>query len=137
MVIKVLNLDKCIKKFGDISNIDIYPVIRDATAKVQRTAKANTPVSPTLRRKDGTVYHIGGTLREGNKARVLRRRGKQGSPFAVGVVYNPVEYAIYVEFGTRYMVAQPFLTRTLEEHRMEIQNDLSKYLKKETTKLIK
>lgn len=137
MVIQVLNLTKCIEKFGNISNIDLFPVVRDGTAKVQRSAKANSPVSPTLRRADGTVYHIGGTLREGNKMKVLRRRGNGGSPYAVGIVYNSVEYAIYQEFGTYKMKAQPFMIPALNEHRMDIIKDMRAYLKTETAKLSK
>lgn len=124
MVIKTLNLNKAISKLGQIKNIDLYPVVRDGTAKVLRSAKKNSPVSPTLRNADGEVIHRGGTLREGNKMKVLRRKGKDGSPFALGIVFNNVEYAIYQEFGTTKMKAQPFLIPALNEHRKSIVNEM-------------
>jgi HK97 gp10 family phage protein len=137
MVIKVLNLDKCLKKFQDMAGIDPYPVIRDGTAKVLRSAKANSPVSPTLRNAKGQIYHEGGTLREGNKMNIVRNIGKNGSPNAIGIVYNNVEYAIYQEFGTVKMKAQPFLIPALNEHRQSIINDMKQLMKTETTKISK
>lgn len=132
MVIKVLNLDKCVKKFSRIAEIDTYPVIKDGTAKVLRSAIKKTPVSPTLRNAEGKPYHEGGTLREGNKMKIYRKNKS-----ALGVVYNNVEYAIYQEFGTYKMKAQPFLIPALNEHRAEIVKKLNEYLKLETLKLSK
>ena len=81
MVIKVLNLDKCIKKFENAGNIDLYPVIVKATGMVQNNAKVYAPVDT-------------GRLR-GSIHRKSYKRGKD----SYGRVFTNVEYAPYQEFG--------------------------------------
>lgn len=92
MVIKVLNLDKCLKKFGDVSNIDLNPVIKDGTAMVQNRAKQLAPKHTR-------------TLERSIHRRVLTM-GKKG--WGYGVVFTNLEYAIYKEFGTTRPHFVPF-----------------------------
>ena len=41
------------------------------------------------------------------------------------------EYAPYVEYGTRLMNAQPYLTPSFNEQKVKFQNDIDKLMKKE------
>lgn len=162
MVIKVANLDKCIKKFGDIANIDINPIIKWGTQVVQREAKTLAPKHTR-------------TLERSIKAKLVSK-GKKGAGY--GIVYTNLEYAIYQEFGTskphfvpyvlkdgtftgldkwakdhgipvRYKdgipqgglmisgVPRPFLRPALTKHEREINQKLQKYLKEEMAKISK
>jgi len=83
MVIKVLNLDKCIKKFKNISEIDLSDPIKEMTYLVRDTARDEAPfdtgiLSGSINAEPEQVgrYHFGGK------------------------VFTPTEYAIYQEFGT-------------------------------------
>lgn len=118
MVIKVLNVDKLIKKLGDVGNIDYSKPITEATIKVQRRAKDLAP------RDTGDL--IRSIFRQ-----VLKRRGKNGSPWAVGRVYTSLEYAIYQEFGTVFMEAQPFLVPAMNMERAGINASIKAYTKRE------
>ena len=111
MVIKVINLDKCIKKFGDISGIDLMPEITEAVRKVQRTARDIVPVDT-------------GELQRSIRTKLYP---KQNS----GIVYTLLEYAPYIEFGTRKMVAQPFLIPAMNNNRAGINQSLKKYIKEQ------
>jgi HK97 gp10 family phage protein len=110
MVIQVLGLDKCIAGFKDVSKIDMKPFIQRATALVQRTAKDMSPVD--------TGYL---------KRSIQRKTGKRGGE-VVGAVSTTTEYAIYQEFGTSRMVAQPFMFPALDKNRKEIQQGAKKYV---------
>lgn len=131
MVIKVLNLDKCIKKFGDMRKIDISPVIMEGTAKVQGTAKKLAPVNKNP--KAPTRGNLRGSIRR----KTLKRIGKDGSPWAVGKVWTPVEYAIYQEFGftvktktgRKAVPAQPFMIPALKKESPGIRRDIKAYMK--------
>lgn len=110
MVIQILNLDKCLEGFTNVQDVDLKPYIQKATQKVQRSAKHNAPVD--------TGYL---------KRSIYRDTTKRGSE-VVGRVYAVAEYAIYQEFGTVKMRANPFLFPALDEHRKDIQNGLKDYL---------
>jgi hypothetical protein len=131
MVTGVLNLTKCIKKITDMYHIDITPAIKDATRIVQATAKDLAPVDT-------------GTLRGSIKTRVLHRRGKDGSPWAYGIVFTPLEYAIYQEFGwtiqlknggERVVYGQPFMNPALDLNRKKIQTEVKDFVRSELLKL--
>jgi HK97 gp10 family phage protein len=81
MVTEVLNLDETIKKFDKMGKVDVKPYIQEATQKVQRTAKKKC-------RKD-----------TGHLARNIYRKTERIGNTVIGSVYNPVEYAPYIEFG--------------------------------------
>lgn len=111
MLIKVLNLDKCIKKFGNIKDIDLMPEIIEATRKVQRTAKDLAPVDTGA---------LKGSIR-------TKMYPKQQS----GVVYTLLEYAPHQEFGTSKMKAQPFMIPAMNINRAGINQSMKKYLKEQ------
>ncbi len=109
MLVKIINLDKCIKKFGNISDIDLMPEIARATRKVQRSAKDLAPVDT-------------GILRASIKTRLLPKQ-------EAGVVFTPVEYAPYQEFGTSKMPPSPFMIPAMNINRAGINQSMKAYLK--------
>lgn len=119
MVIKVINLDKCIKKFGDIGDIDLTPEITEATAKVQKTAKELAP------------YDTGDLFRS-----IHRTIRDKGSRNVTGVVYTTLEYAPYQEFGTVKMEAKPFMRPAMNINRAGIYQSMKKYIRDEIKKKI-
>ncbi|HIH8008965.1 TPA: HK97 gp10 family phage protein [Streptococcus suis] len=50
--------------------------------------------------------------------------------FMVWVVSSPVDYSIYVELGTRYQSAQPFLFPALEEEYPVLMRNLSRMFRR-------
>lgn len=74
---------------------DVGKEILRRTIKVERAAKQGCPVD-TGRLRSSIAYRIEG----GNEV--------------VGIVGTSVEYAPFVEFGTRFMAAQPFLRPALQ-----------------------
>jgi HK97 gp10 family phage protein len=127
MLIRVLNIDKCLKKLGNISNLDLSSAYNKSAQLVQRVAKEKAPVNkdpdaPTRDNLRSSIrrYRIGGSYRNGA---------------AVG---TDVEYAIYQEFGTYKMAAQPFLIPALKENEKtiirEIALEVNKKIKEESAK---
>lgn len=83
--------------FLKLADTQFYKATVDAKDEVVSVAKQNAPVDTgTLRDSiEGTVRTDGGDI--------------------ILVVGSPVEYAVYVEFGTSKMEAQPYLRPALEE----------------------
>ena len=128
MVIRIANLDKCIKKFGDISGIDLMPEITEATIKVQRMAKDLAPVGTP--ESTGIPGYVGGTL-----MRSIHR--KMYPKYQSGIVYTTLEYASYVEFGTVNkdgsvrMYGQPYMIPALDKNRAGINVSMKDYIRKQ------
>lgn len=125
MVIAVNNLDKCIKKFGDISGIDMTPPMKDGALKVQKEAKNLAPVG--TEESTGIKGYVGGTLKNSIRRKTYK---KQQS----AIVYTVTEYAPHIEFGTKYMKAQPFLTPAMKNLEKEIEKDTEKYIQSQLKK---
>lgn len=100
MVVKVLNIDKCLKKFGDISRVDLSKPIMEGVRRIQADAKRLAPVDT-------------GYLRESIHVMPL---GFSGYRFG-GKVYDTVEYAPHQEYGTVKMAAQPFMAPAFNRQR--------------------
>lgn len=111
MVISILNLDKCLKKLGNLEGIDLMPAITRGTRKVQRSARDFVPVDTGI---------LKGSIR-------TQLYPKQQT----GVVYTTTEYAPYVEFGTRKMPAQPFMVPAAQENQKVIEQDITDHVKSE------
>lgn len=75
----------------------VYTWMRDRTNDVERQAKANAP------------YRTG-RLRASISSTLDVQRGR-----LVGIVGSDVDYAGFVELGTRYMRAQPYLRPALRQ----------------------
>lgn len=120
MLIKIVNLDKCIKKFGDLKGINLMPEIKEGARKVQRTAKDLAPVGTP--ESTGIKGYVGGTLK---KSISMKSYPKQQS----AIVYTIVDYAPYQEFGTSKMEAQPFLIPAMNINRIGINQSMQKYIR--------
>ena len=125
-IIKILNLDKLTRKFGNISGIDLMPEIKEGTRKVQRRAKKlapnNTGFTPS-----GNPSESKGDLKNSIKTKLYPEQ-------QTGVVYTTLEYAPHNEFGTRFMKAQPFMNPALNIERIGIYSSMQKYLRDELKK---
>jgi HK97 gp10 family phage protein len=117
MVIKVLNLAKCIEKFGDIKGVDLMPVIAEGTRAVQRDAKTFSPVDT-------------GTLKNSIKTKLFTKE-------QTGIVFTNTEYAIYQEFGTRFMRPQAFMIPAMMANRESINRKMKDHIKSELAKKIR
>lgn len=82
-------------EIADAIERDIEQAIQDGAAEIAQTAQAIVPVDT-------------GALR----ASITMRRGMNE-----WIVETRIEYAPFVEFGTRYMAAQPYLRPAYERHR--------------------
>lgn len=122
MVIQVLGLTECLAGFKDVSKVDMKPYIQKATQLVQRTAKQMSPnrtgFTPSGKKSKSTGY-----LR-----RSIQRDTKGKGSDAVGRVSTTTEYAIYQEFGTSKMTAQPFMFPALDAHRKDIEEGAKEYV---------
>lgn len=135
-VIKVLNVDKLIKKLNGLSKVEIERAMNKACLVVENAAKDLVPVDTgDLQR---SITHVV----EGNQ----------------GIIGTNKEYAPYVELGTgqwnptgrqtpwvykdaegewHYTTGQrphPYLKPALDNNKQEVYNVLSKELKKEIDK---
>lgn len=103
-------MDRLIKKFDQLGQVDVMPVIRKSARRVQNTAIDLSPVDT-------------GFLRESIK---VKHYPKEKS----SVVYTTTEYAPYVEFGTSKSKPQPFLSPALDQNRKQIESDIKELIKK-------
>ena len=138
--IKFEGLEEVLSAIGELDDIEnLESAMGKACAVVERAAKQNAP--------KGT-----GELRNSITSRIDQDNGN-----TVGVVYTPVEYAPYVEYGTGLfaeggngrkdvpwayqddkgewhstsgMAPQPFLRPALDDNRKEIMRMLKEGLKK-------
>lgn len=85
---------------------DVKRVVRHNGAEMQAKAQRNAPVDTgTLKRSIGLEITDGGMTAE---------------------VRPTAEYSPYVEFGTRFMEAQPYLKPAFEEQKGKFKKDLQK-----------
>jgi HK97 gp10 family phage protein len=117
MVVKVLNLDKCLRKFGDISRVDLSKPIMEGVRRIQADAKRLAPVDT-------------GYLRESIHVMPL---GFSGYRFG-GKVYDTVEYAPHQEYGTVKMRARPFMRPAYNRQRKWIIERCKSVLKSHSKK---
>jgi len=120
MVIAVQNLDRLVKKYNRLGNIDMKPIMQRATQLVQRTAKEMAPVDT-------------GHLRRNIMRKTHTLPNNTG---IVGEVYDPVEYGVYQEFGTSKMKAQPFMRPALKVHQETIKKGFEDYLKQHNRRAV-
>ena len=109
--IKIEGLDKLQKHLKKQCTLDdVRNVVKMNGAELQNKAKRMAPVDTgTLKRSIGLEITEAGMTAE---------------------VEATAEYAPYVEYGTRFMKAQPYIRPSLEEQKKSFENDLSKLLKK-------
>ena len=96
--------DKLISKLENLANIDLTQALNLACIAVENEAKKNCPVDDGQLRQSIT-HEI-----EGNEA----------------WVGTNVFYAPYVEYGTRFMEAQPYLKPAFDEQKEKFKKDMKK-----------
>lgn len=101
-------LNQVIKDLESVANEkDVKECLGKACALVERSARLKAP------RDTGALRRSISSKVEDDEA----------------IVFTPLEYAPYVEYGTMNNRAQPFLEPSLEENRSEIVEMFSKLLK--------
>ena len=105
--IKIVGMEKLQKKLKkNVDMADVKRVVRHNGAEMQTKAQQNAPVDTgTLKRSIGLEITDNGMSAE---------------------VEPTAEYAPYVELGTRFMEAQPYLKPAFEEQSKEFRKDMQK-----------
>ena len=105
--IKIVGMEKLQKKLKDnVRMEDVKRVVRHNGAEMQTKAMQNAPVDTgTLKRSIGLEITDGGMSAE---------------------VEPTAEYAPYVELGTRFMEAQPYLKPAFDEQKEKCKKDMKK-----------
>ena len=105
--IKVVGLEKLQKKLKqNVQMADVRKVVRHNGAEMQAKAQQNAPVDTgTLKRSIGLEITDGGMTAE---------------------VEPTADYAPYVELGTRFMEAQPYLGPAFNEQKEKFKKDMKK-----------
>lgn len=103
----IAKLDKGLKKRMDLNAVKT--VVRKNGADMQAKSQRNAPVDTgTLKRSIGLDLSDNGMT---------------------ATVEPTAEYAPYVELGTRFMEAQPYLKPALEEQKKQFEKDLQKLVR--------
>lgn len=105
--IKIVGMEKLQKKLKKNVNMnDVKRVVRHNGAEMQTKAQQNAPVDTgTLKRSIGLEITGGGMAAE---------------------VEPTADYAPYVELGTRFMEAQPYLKPAFDEQKERFKKDMKK-----------
>lgn len=120
--IKIEGLDKLQKHLKKQYTLDdVRNVVKMNGAELQKKAQRKAPIGTP--ESTGIPGYKGGTLR-GSIGLEITEAGMTAE------VEATAEYAPYVEYGTRFMKAQPYIRPSLEEQKKSFKNDLSKLLKK-------
>lgn len=105
--IKVVGIEKLQKKLKkNVQMEDVKRVVRHNGAEMQEKAQRNAPVDTgTLKRSIGLEITDSGMAAE---------------------VEPTAEYAPYVELGTRFMEAQPYLKPAFDDQKEKFRKDMKK-----------
>lgn len=105
--IKVVGIEKLQKKLKkNVQMEDVKRVVRHNGAEMQEKAQRNAPVDTgTLKRSIGLEITDSGMAAE---------------------VEPTAEYAPYVELGTRFMEAQPYLKPAFDDQKEKFKRDMKK-----------
>lgn len=108
--IKIVGLDKLEKQLKKNASLsDVKRVVKQNGAELHGKAQRNVPVDTgTLKRSIGLELSDGGMTAE---------------------VEATSEYGEYVEYGTRYMDAQPYIRPALKEQEKQFKSDMEKLTK--------
>lgn len=108
--IKIVGMEKLQKKLKkNVRLDDVKRVVRHNGAEMQEKAQRNAPVDTgTLKRSIGLEITDGGMSAE---------------------VEPTADYAPYVELGTRFMEAQPYLKPAFDEQKEMFKKDMKKLVK--------
>lgn len=113
MLISIKGFDKVMKRFKGAEKVDMTQPVKVGTRIVQRSAKQKAPVD---------TGDLEGSIR--------RSFSGANTSMPTGRVSTNIEYAVYVEYGTSKMLAQPFLRPALKDSSKELNKLFSEHIKK-------
>lgn len=108
------------KLLKGVSHDKISQVVRLNTAELTQKAKDMAPVSTEKTNPGGAHGQL--------KRSIIPSMGSGG---LVGKVNATVDYAEYVEMGTRFMAAQPYMKPAFDQQKEIFLKDMKKLLMKE------
>lgn len=116
--IKIIGMEKLQKKLKkNVQMAEVKRVVRHNGAEMQEKAQRNAPVGTPG--STGIPGYVGGTLK--------RSIGIDITDGGMTAEVEPTaDYAPYVELGTRFMEAQPYLKPAFEEQREKFKKDMKK-----------
>lgn len=116
--IKLEGMEKLqVKLKKNVQMSDVKRVVRKNGSELQKKAQKNAPVGTP--QSTGIPGYVGGTLK-----RSIGLDITDGGMTAE--VESLAEYAAYVEHGTRYMNAQPYLKPAFNEQKEKFKQDMRK-----------
>lgn len=119
--IDMRGLNKMQKKLlKGVSKDQISRVVRMNTAELTQKAKERAPVSTEKTNPGGAHGQL--------KRSIIPSMSSGGM---VGKVNATVDYAEYVEMGTRFMAAQPYMKPAFDQQREVFLDDMKKLIMKE------
>ncbi len=115
-IIKITGIKKLQKKLKKNRSLkDVRKVVKMNTAELEELMKAKTETAFTQGYATSTTKNsIALTIEDGG---------------LTGVVQPHTEYSAYVEFGTRYMSAEPFVKPSYLEQKIKFMNDMRSLFK--------
>lgn len=119
--IKIIGLQKLQKKLK--KNVDMTEVkrqVRKHGGQLQEKTMRNAPVGTP--ESTGIPGYVGGTLKR-SIAIEIKDRGMTAE------VEPTADYAPYVELGTRFMEAQPYLKPAFDEQKKEFEKDMKELVR--------
>lgn len=123
--IKWEGTDDLKKHFQNAVKLDLAKrVVKQNGAEMQQKMVKNTSLFTGTHRKDGSV--IPGTPTGATK------RSITGSFENAGLTYRggpTTSYAMYPNFGTRYMYARPFVTNAFNDQKGQFISDMNRVMK--------
>ena len=116
--IKLEGMEKLqVKLKKNVQMSDVKRVVRKNGSELQKKAQKNAPVGTP--QSTGIPGYVGGTLK--------RSIGLDITDGGMTAEVEPLaEYAAYVEYGTRYMNAQPYLRPAFNEQKEKFKQDMRK-----------
>lgn len=116
--IKLEGMEKLqVKLKKNVQMSDVKRVVRKNGSELQKKAQKNAPVGTP--QSTGIPGYVGGTLK--------RSIGLDITDGGMTAEVEPTaEYAAYVEYGTRYMNAQPYMRPSYTVQKEKFKSDLKK-----------
>ena len=110
-MIEIRSSGNLAKRLNELANLkDVQNAVRVNTTEMHRKATRYVLVDTGHLKRSITVDFTDGGL--------------------TGRVYTDVEYAMYVEYSTRYMAGKPFMRPAFYDQRVKFMQDMSRLLKK-------
>lgn len=119
--IKLEGMEKLqVKLKKNVQMSDVKRVVRKNGSELQKKAQKNAPVGTP--QSTGIPGYVGGTLK--------RSIGLDITDGGMTAEVEPTaEYAAYVEYGTRFMNAQPYMRPSYNQQKEKFKSDMKKLVR--------